>query len=85
MSHAIRAASPGGTIRALAGEVPELALVAAILRLAVEDAQAGRRGARDWLSSAACRDWLVYLTPPDADVVGVQAALIRRLADPTGA
>lgn len=71
-----RAQTPAGVIHAVAGQEPERALVAAIVRQAVDDARAGDAEARAWLAGPACLRWLAWLTPDHADPAAVQAQLV---------
>ncbi|ACZ39684.1 hypothetical protein [Sphaerobacter thermophilus] len=71
-----RATTPGALIHAVAGQEPERALVAAIVRQAVDDARAGDAEARAWLGSEACARWLAWLVPDGADPAAVQAQLV---------
>ena len=71
-----RAQTPAGVIHAEAAAAPELALVAAIVRQAVDDARAGDAEARAWLASEACARWLAWLVPDGADPAAVQAQLV---------
>ena len=71
-----RALTPAGVIHAVAGQEPERALVAAIVRQAVDDARAGDAEARAWLASEACARWLAWLVPDHADPAAAQAQLV---------
>jgi hypothetical protein len=50
--------APVDRIRNVARDQPELALIAAIVRVALDDAKTGDAEAKDWLSSGACRGYL---------------------------
>lgn len=63
-------------IHAEAAVVPELALIAAVVRQAVVDARAGNAEARRWLASDACVRWLSWLVPDHTDPAAVQARLV---------
>lgn len=71
-----RALTPGGLIHGVAGEAPERALIAAIVRQAVDDARAGDAEARQWLAGPACLRWLGWIAPDHADPAAVQAQLV---------
>lgn len=75
-----RAVTPGGIIHAVAADEPELALAAAIVRQAVDDAREGCLEAREWLVSRDCLRWLAWLTP-NSDPAEVQRALVASLPD----
>jgi hypothetical protein len=50
-------------IQAVAAEAPEMALLGACLKLAVDDARGGDPEARPWLASDACLAMLSWLLP----------------------
>ncbi|HET9017759.1 MAG TPA: hypothetical protein VFN57_19305 [Thermomicrobiaceae bacterium] len=76
---------PRGTaldaIQRLSAWSPEGSLVAAMIRLALEDSLAGNADARIWLASADCERWLTFVVPPGVDEGAVQMALLRVVDD----
>lgn len=83
-----RAVTPGGIIHDVAASAPEKALLAAVIQLAVEDAQKGDVEALEWLHGPTCRSWLHLITPDDVDAEAVRARLLAMLpkrAPPAGA
>ena len=58
---------------------PEAALLAAVIRLAVEDAARGDAEAAEWLAGPVCRAWLHLIAPDGVDVDQVHARLLARL------
>lgn len=74
-----RAITPMGIIHRAAQDAPELSLIAAMVRLAVEDAAGGDPSARQWLGSPACAKWLAWLASGDADPAAVQARILAGL------
>jgi hypothetical protein len=66
-------------LHTIAADAPELSILAAVLKQAVEDGQGGDHEAATWLASDDCRDLLAWLVPEQADVVGVHQALLARL------
>ena len=58
--------TPKSTIWQLSALAPELAILAAALRLSVDDALAGDTDARAWLAGPRCLEWLAALLPDDA-------------------
>lgn len=77
-----RATTPGGVIHALADETPELALLAAIVRQAAEDAAAGDPEARAWLADKDCLVLLTWLAPEHADPAVIQRRILDALPPP---
>jgi hypothetical protein len=65
-----------GVFPFIAADSPELALLAAVIKLAVEDAQAGDDEARAWLASPDCRGMLSWPVPAHADLDAAYAALL---------
>lgn len=76
-----RGAGALDAIHAVATLSPERALLAAVIRLAVEDATAGDGEARQWLASEACARWLAWLVPDGVDAAGVQQRILAALPD----
>lgn len=74
-----RATSPSGILHAVAAERPELALIGAMVRLAVDDAGRGDPEARQWLASPACLRWLAWIVPPEVDPLALQGRILARL------
>jgi|GEM_PF-3599210 len=74
-----RAVTPGGIIHDVAGYEPEKALLAAVIQLAVEDAQKGDVEAAAWLAGPVCRAWLHLLTPDGVDADEVHERLLAML------
>lgn len=72
---------PIDAILALAERCPERALVAAVIRLAVEDCLTGDPEAHSWLAGPDCEEWLGMVVPRGVDGEAVQAALIRAVDD----
>jgi len=68
-----------GRIHAVAADDPHLALVAGVIRQAVDDAAAGDPEARAWLAGDACLVMLTWLPPGQVDPAAVQARLVARL------
>lgn len=66
---------PMQRIHVIAQDAPELALTAAIIERAILDART-RSAARIWLVNCAI-DWLIHLTPDNADVADIHRALLR--------
>jgi hypothetical protein len=64
------------TIHTVATDNPELALLAAVIQPAADDARTGNREAREWLASPQCRDILSWLIPPEAELDAVHSALL---------
>ncbi len=65
-----------GTFQFIAGDAPELSLLAAVIKLAADDARGGDDDARQWLASPDCHGMLSWLVPAYVDVDAVQAALL---------
>ncbi|ACZ39660.1 hypothetical protein [Sphaerobacter thermophilus] len=74
-----RAVTPGGIIHDVAASAPEAALLAAVIRLAYEDALGGDAEAAEWLAGPVCRAWLHLIAPDGVDVDQVHARLLARL------
>jgi len=76
-----RETEPLTQIHSVAETDGERSLLAAVLRLAVTDAQGGGMDAATWLHSDACVALLEYLTPATSSMTGeqLQAQLIKRL------
>ncbi len=70
---------PADRILAVAKDSPELALLAAVVRQGLDDAQAGDPEAVTWLASDDCIGMLAWLLPPEADPEAVHAALLARI------
>jgi len=68
-------------IQAMAEIHPNGSLVAAMIRLALEDSLGGDGGARIWLGNDDCGRWLSLVVPGGLDERAVQAALIRLVED----
>lgn len=77
-----RATTPGGVIHALADETPELALLTAVVRLAVEDAGRGDPEARQWLASVDCLACLSWIAPDMVDPRVIQRRILDALPPP---
>ncbi len=71
--------APVDRIRTMARDAPELAILAACIKQALEDAQAGDLEAAEWLASPECQSMLSWLIPEHADVAAVHTALLARL------
>jgi hypothetical protein len=63
-------------IHTIAVDHPELALLAAALKLALDDARCGDGEAREWLAGPVARAWLSWLLPDYADLDRVNETLI---------
>lgn len=58
---------------------PEMELIAAMIRVAVEDARAGDQEARAWVGSGACHAWLSWLAPAGVDAEGLHERLMKTI------
>jgi len=64
---------------AIAADAPELALLAATIKLALDDARCGDPEAREWLAGDECQSMLSWLIPESSKLDSVHAALLARL------
>lgn len=80
-----RATTPAGTIRAVAAAASELALIAATIRVALADAQAGDAEAAAWLWGDTCRGFLALIAPAGSDPDALHGQLLALLPAASGA
>jgi hypothetical protein len=64
-------------IHAVSQDAPERSLLAACLKLAVDDARCGDASARAWLAAPVARSWLAWLLPEHGDLDAVHATLLK--------
>lgn len=64
----------------VAETAPELALVGAIVKVALDEARCGDEASAAWLASEACLNCLSYLVPNSSvSAESLQRALVKRL------